>query len=731
MSMPSVTEEELPISPSISPNGSDSFGETPPSQRSRLSFASSFNFFSRDRKDVDKRLLRKRSKPHQHTLQPTSPSKPSRPPTIRSSSFYKPKIVQDTFVLPSTGSPTLLPTTPRLPQPPRSPSSTHSPTPPSPSLIATPVGKSKDRSSSPHSPWRSSRSPASKPAGFSKASRHSRSGANVPRKASLALHQDLHVDISDLPDQKEHLGERRVLHSDPQIPWYQGSSISSMSRNQAPFTPLDILPSSPAMPRGDDYFPTFGEDTVYEKQNVARAKKKGHSNSPDSSRAGQRWDSRFPLNRASSVYELDRRKAHERSSVAQVLPTGPVTDSAILRPIKSIAEALPSPLRGLHTKTARPQLAISRRKRSISGSAISVTESSTSSYFGPGRQRQSRDSDNLAPSSSPMVTRWDAVAADSGHAGERSEPLSPLTVPQSRLKWTSPLDARPAPDKVRSMEKLLAQAPKTLPNTLRDDKPRSIPAKYKSTDGREYPIPPLTGPEAPNFLPSEMKRVNTPPTKEDRPGGKKLRGFRSLFFDALSLPSHDEPPDDSSSTIRSSRRKSILPKTSLQSLLPKISLPGLKRKPSQIIEDTQTPDPLKVTDFHQTPFSQRYGDARRAKMALVRSYVEEMLGDNDDSGASQLQFEFNVPDHLPNSPLCPLNDKQGTRGQHLCPMHGRKGSAMRHPPTRGRPARRAEDMGGTRHQPTIVFESSDLSHGRDGGFGEHCRNADRELRRML
>lgn len=32
-----------------------------------------------------------------------------------------------------------------------------------------------------------------------------------------------------------------------------------------------------------------------------------------------------------------------------------------------------------------------------------------------------------------------------------------------------------------------------------------------------------------------------------------------------------------------------------------------------------------------------------------------------------------VPEHLPSSPLCPLNPKNSMYGQLLCPMHG-KGS---------------------------------------------------------
>lgn len=37
-------------------------------------------------------------------------------------------------------------------------------------------------------------------------------------------------------------------------------------------------------------------------------------------------------------------------------------------------------------------------------------------------------------------------------------------------------------------------------------------------------------------------------------------------------------------------------------------------------------------------------------------------------------FELNVPDHLPNSPLCPANPKHPSKGRGICPLHGRSRS---------------------------------------------------------
>lgn len=37
-------------------------------------------------------------------------------------------------------------------------------------------------------------------------------------------------------------------------------------------------------------------------------------------------------------------------------------------------------------------------------------------------------------------------------------------------------------------------------------------------------------------------------------------------------------------------------------------------------------------------------------------------------------FGINVPEHLPNSPLCPQNPRHPSGGQGICPFHGRRKS---------------------------------------------------------
>nr|POF00918.1 hypothetical protein CFP56_20866 [Quercus suber] len=85
---------------------------------------------------------------------------------------------------------------------------------------------------------------------------------------------------------------------------------------------------------------------------------------------------------------------------------------------------------------------------------------------------------------------------------------------------------------------------------------------------------------------------------------------------------------------------------------------------------------LEVTDFHQTPFSTRYHDARRAEKLGQRALLEEALLNiqhrADDNEHTDFEYELDLPDHLPNSPLCPLSPKHRNGEAGICPMHGRR-----------------------------------------------------------
>lgn len=134
-------------------------------------------------------------------------------------------------------------------------------------------------------------------------------------------------------------------------------------------------------------------------------------------------------------------------------------------------------------------------------------------------------------------------------------------------------------------------------------------ALYSGADRTDYFKVEISDPDGPTFLPSEARRVGTPPLPSDRPRSGGLRGF---FFDYRS-PGGVPYGDKSRCT-----------------------------SPSQGIIATSEID---IEDAMPFRFSQ----------------------DN----RPEHPFELNVPEHLPGSPLCPRSPLHPSGGKGICVYHGR------------------------------------------------------------
>ena len=130
---------------------------------------------------------------------------------------------------------------------------------------------------------------------------------------------------------------------------------------------------------------------------------------------------------------------------------------------------------------------------------------------------------------------------------------------------------------------------------------------YLGSNAERYYRVEISDPGGPTYLPSEARRIGTPPL----PGEDGRR--RGFFFD-YNVPS----PDDDESTTPSRHLR-----------------PRLEKK-----------GPLK-------------GDWYLAKLEA------------DEARDTTSHFDFNVPDHLPSSPLCPKNPKHKSGGKGICVYHGR------------------------------------------------------------
>ncbi len=130
----------------------------------------------------------------------------------------------------------------------------------------------------------------------------------------------------------------------------------------------------------------------------------------------------------------------------------------------------------------------------------------------------------------------------------------------------------------------------------------------------------ISDPDGPNFLPSEAKRIGTPPLPSDRPRKGNLRGF---FFDygspgGTSYASDDDGSDGDGGSqleLRSAGRSSTME------------------------SDGRLSFPFETTG--QDEYEYR-------------------------------PFELNVPEHLPGSPLCPKSPLHPSGGRGICVYHGRR-----------------------------------------------------------
>lgn len=159
-------------------------------------------------------------------------------------------------------------------------------------------------------------------------------------------------------------------------------------------------------------------------------------------------------------------------------------------------------------------------------------------------------------------------------------------------------------------------------SSIRDmkmDPPQATPephALYTGSDREQYFRVELSDPDASTFLPSEARRIETPPLQDST-----LRGF---FFDYNNPGGVADPPSP----------------------------------------DTLEGCPMQV----RLPRRKRNGDADWYKVKMEALEMED---------AQSQRFVIAVPEHLSNSPLCPRHAKHSSGGKGVCVYHGRNRSSDR------------------------------------------------------
>lgn len=160
-------------------------------------------------------------------------------------------------------------------------------------------------------------------------------------------------------------------------------------------------------------------------------------------------------------------------------------------------------------------------------------------------------------------------------------------------------------------------------SSIRDmkmDGPQATPephALYTGSDKEQYFRVELSDPDAPTFLPSEARRIETPPLQDTT-----LRGF---FFDY--------------------------------------------KNPEGKVADSPSPDRVEGSPMQvRRPRRKRNDDADWFKVKMEALEIED---------AQSQRFVIDVPEHLSNSPLCPRHPKHPSGGKGVCVFHGRNRSIDR------------------------------------------------------
>lgn len=418
-----------------------------------------------------------------------------------------------------------------------------------------------------------------------------------------------------------------------------------------------------------------------------------------------------------------KRKSSALLGIFRVIPIKDVNVFELPSRRKSRRSSSPIPRKtSMITPAATPGIMVSSPMDSNGTQRQSmVPEMTASSYFTRPlsmREDSQISSTPLSPSLSPgaiPVTLTEVVRSrpEVSHQRRRrnrysSETLSPLGTPRQRQRRIRESTWEGSKEEEGAAALLSRSNPsKVLPNA---------PVGTRGANsGSRHPLgpdPSVTASPIPNSSPAD-KQLNTAPAQVQEPDLKKkpslLKGFyldiRKLSSIAPFAHDADGTPQlpfsawarKSSLTLRASfsrvnlrhsistinvRNGKLAKKSSRGEELLERSDDDENEEPTPAMQqDSKAPEkPIRritaadliVTDFFQTPYSQRYYDTQKATQQAIRALVEDTLAeDDDDDDEVVLGFENDVPDHLPSSPLCPLHPKHKSGGKAICLMHGR------------------------------------------------------------
>ncbi|KAF2113452.1 hypothetical protein BDV96DRAFT_125747 [Lophiotrema nucula] len=285
--------------------------------------------------------------------------------------------------------------------------------------------------------------------------------------------------------------------------------------------------------------------------------------------------------------------------------------------------------------------------------------------FGRGRSHKSEKSE------SSLAKTPDGSNSPAVDDARTEEELKQLGKRSRRWRWSgpwtsgevdSPINASSRNPSFRSriwnpLKRRVSQSPTPIspPITPPDF---NAPLIFRRKPSTSRPVQTLAAlPTPPIFVPPGVVRVPTPPMFDEH--GEVKEGLSNFFFDMQDTKRAKPSPGSiwDSDAILMPQASNITPPTSSSEESPQ----GVSSQPSPLPQELP---PTPVTPGYMHPWSRSSansnpdGKSGGAKKSKEVREAEEMA-----------KFEWLIPEHYPNSPLCPLHQKYRGASKGFCYYH--------------------------------------------------------------
>jgi hypothetical protein len=237
----------------------------------------------------------------------------------------------------------------------------------------------------------------------------------------------------------------------------------------------------------------------------------------------------------------------------------------------------------------------------------------------------------------------------SDRSNQAREPMLPTPLKHTHRKGTFHL---PAVIRTRTRKSTTVSYTSSIRKMRRGDTPLNTPdpketyriKRSRSAETEEFFKIDISVRGGTSYLPSEARRIHTPPLPGDGPGQKRM-GF---FFD-YTAPSPAESPTTENS-LNNEREQAHS------------SAPNVRPRRGRTVGGT---------DWYEAQLAKVDAvDEARSASRSTSAGLGRSEKDNE-KGKEKKVVDLNVPEHLPSSPLCPRHAKHEGRGTGVCWMHGR------------------------------------------------------------